>query len=126
MLNSKIQSLNEELAGVAQDLTKYSADLEAAEVGYEATSTTIEDTEDTFRALTGLSFSEIGNYEIQTISLNGENKGHSSGEEDRFGYLVHNNETWFGSWSEPSCQISSTAKANATINLKGTLKPVDF
>lgn len=125
MLNNKIQTANNELINIAKDLAKYSADLEVAEVGYDSATTAIEDAEATFQGLTGITFSETGTYKIKKIDLDEINKGWSSDDDTRKGYVVHTSFNWLSDNLTVSTTYDST-RTTATISLSGNLKEVEF
>lgn len=71
-LNNLIQDKNEILINTAKDLTKYKADLEVAEAGYDAANSGIQQTRDDFEALIGLPIDWISQDLITNITLGGK------------------------------------------------------
>ena len=68
-INDSILPINEEIIGLQADLVKRKAELEVAEATYEAAISGIEQTEEDFRALTGVSPKEAQSGEIESIDV---------------------------------------------------------
>lgn len=66
-INDSILPINEEIIGLQADLVKRKAELEVAEATYEAATSGIEQTEEDFRTLTGVSPKEAQTGEIERI-----------------------------------------------------------
>lgn len=67
-LNSDIQEKSETLINIAQDLTRYKANLETAEAGLEAALSGIEQSREDFELLTGISINNISKDKISGVT----------------------------------------------------------
>jgi hypothetical protein len=68
-LNNKIQTESELLVNIAQDLTKYKADLAVAEAGLEAATSGIEEVREDFLLLTGAPIDMLSTKYITDIDV---------------------------------------------------------
>jgi hypothetical protein len=68
-LNNKIQTESELLTNIAQDLTKYKADLAVAEAGLDAATSGIKEVREDFLLLTGIPIDMLSTKYITNIDV---------------------------------------------------------
>ena len=126
-LNNKIQAESELLANIAQDLTKYKADLAVADAGFKAATSGIEEVREDFLLLTGAPIDALMNGDITAITIN-DNKAVDAETAKKNNSCYYGDRDWLDdsnpvkiSSSVPNSKITITVTAKNTSESSRTI-----
>ena len=113
-LNNKIQAESELLANIAQDLTKYKADLAMAEAGLDAATSGIEETREDFLLLTGVTTDMLSGHIIDDVEVGDKQDSEDIAKEN--GGWYYTDRDWVGTIS---VFANNKKTITATVNITG-------
>ena len=114
-LNNKIKTESELLTNIAQDLTKYKADLAVAEAGLDAATSGIEEVREDFLLLTGVAIDMLSGHTINSVQVGTKQDSENEAKDNRGWYYTDRD--WIGNVSVIPSEDKQSI--NVTVSITG-------